>query len=320
MPLRVLIAHNSTGPANITIDGLGTRQIIRSDGSATSTNDLRAGGIAVLTDTGSAFQLENPLQGVASTSNTYLVNIPYCADTSSTANQIIAPYNPVLTAVTEGMFIAVKVKNLITGATTIAVNAIAPLPICRDDGTPLQAGDILALETILIEHHGTYYQMTGLVRSQVLLPPAPVLRGIIATQSGYGAQYFPTSVGGGTVLACYNVMKNNLKTSTFDGLTLTIGAGEDGVWALEGGIHLQQIGVDCNYASVFISVNGAGNVVAIQGTSSIVAGSGTELSCSCSAKLNVGDQVQCRVYQQAGVANYSQPDETSCLSGFLISK
>ena len=316
LPLKVLIANTNTGATVINVNQLGPRNVVRTDGSALHPSDLTAGMIASLVDTGSVMQLQNPVGAPATTSNTYQIDIPYCADTSTTVNQIVAPFSPAITTITEGKFIAVKVKNTNTGAVTIAVNALAPLPVCRDDGSPLQSGDILALETILIENHNTYYQCVGLVRSQVLLPPAPKLRGIIADASGFGAQYIPTSVA--TQLAYYGVRKNNLQTSTFDGFRLTVGAGEDGVWCVYGSVHQQQAG-GANYTEIFINNLTTGVQLAVESTGPITAGTGNSLSCSAHVLLNVGDVIAVEYYQQ-GAPVYTQPDTSMRFSAWLTSK
>lgn len=318
-PLRVLVAVTNTGAGVINVNALGTRAIKRGDGSDLHAGDLVAGMICTLVDTGSVFQLQNPMMGVASTSNSYYINIPYVADTG-VANAIVAPFSPAITAVTEGEFISVKVKVTNTAATTIQVNALAPVSICRDDGTNVQAGDLLANEQILLENHSTYWQVVGLVRSQVMLPPAPLLRGIIASASGYGAQYIPTSSA--TTIAYYNVEKNNLQTSTFDGFTLTIGAGENGVWDLYGSVHAGFCSTDSNYSEIIIFRNysqGGGVEIGVESAGYIQANTGNQLSANTMCYLNVGDQVQVKFYQQ-GAPLYTGPNDSTRFSAWLVSK
>jgi hypothetical protein len=315
LPLHVLIANTNTGATVLNLNQLGPRNVVRTDGSALHPNDLTAGMIANLIDTGSVLQLQNPVGAPATTSNTYVVDIPYCADVG-TVNAINAPYSPAITTITEGTFIAVKVKNTNTAAVTIAVNALAPLPVCRDDGSPMQPGDLLALETILLEHHGTYYQIIGLVGSQVLQPPAPTLRGIIADASGFGAQYIPTSQA--TQLAYYGVRKNNLKTSTFDGLRLTVGIGEDGVWDVYGSVH-QQPGAGANYTEIIMVNLTTGVQLAVESSANLPASTGNSMSATAHVQLNVGDVIACEYYQQ-GAPVYTQPDTSMRFSAWLVSK
>jgi len=317
-PLRVVIANTNTGATVINVNGLGPRAIKRTDGADLHPNDITAGMIANLADTGSVFQLQNAVGAPATTSNTFTVQIPYCADTSITANQIVAPYSPAITSITEGQFISVKVKNQSTGGVTIQVNALAALPIYRDDGQPLQSGDLLALETILLENHNTYYQIIGLCRSQVLQPPAPKLRGFIASQQGFAGTVIPTSAPGGVNISYPNIQKNNLQTSTFDGTRLVIGAGEDGIWAIYAAVHLAQIGRDCNFTSMSVEVNG--QIAAIESSGTIIAGTGNNLSTTAHLQLNVGDTVTGACYQQSGITNNSVPDNSTRFSAWLISK
>ena len=233
LPLRVLVAVTNTGATVINANGLGTRAIKRTDGSDLHPGDIVAGMIANIVDNGTFFQLQNPIAGTATTSNTYTIKIPYIADSSSTVNSIVALFAPAITAVTEGDFISVKIANTNTGPMTITVNSLAPLPIKRDDGADLQAGDCLALEQILLENHGTYWQHYGLTRSQVLPPSAPLKKLFV---TGYGQNIPNASL---TQLTCLTtIVQNTLGTSAWDGRQLTIGAGEDGLWAVSLGMQL----------------------------------------------------------------------------------
>jgi len=316
-PLRVLVAYDNSGATQINVNGLGLRDIKRSDGSALQAGDIKAGMIANLVDTGTVYQLQNPLIGTPSTANTYQTDIPYVADTSGVANTITAVYSPAITSITEGKFISVKVANKNTSGVTINVNALTGLPIYRDDGTALQAGDVLQNETILLENHSTYYQIIGLCRSQVLLPPAPKLRGFHAGATGGVPQAIPASVA--TAVLFVHTDDNAMQTSTFDGYNLTIGAGEAGVWDMYSCVHLGQIGVDCNFMSMSIFVNG--QEMATDSVGTIVAGTGSSPSVADRIRLQVGDVVQFKCYQQAngGALNYTVPDNRTSCSAYLIS-
>lgn len=59
--LKVLVLHDGTGAAaNITVNGLGTRNITRQDSSPLQKGDLIAGSVITLDDDGSEFQLAIP--------------------------------------------------------------------------------------------------------------------------------------------------------------------------------------------------------------------------------------------------------------------
>jgi hypothetical protein len=167
LPLRVVVANTNTGPTTINVNALGNRPVVRSNGAQLESGDIRAGQIALLVDDGTRFQVVNYLGAIGGITNTYTIHIPYAEDTSPTANAVVAAYTPVITSVTAGDVILVKVANRNTGAMTIAINALAAMPIRRNDGQNLQANDILAAECILIEYNTTYWQMLRLVRSQV---------------------------------------------------------------------------------------------------------------------------------------------------------
>jgi hypothetical protein len=167
-PLRVLVANTNTGACTINVSGLGVRAIRRPDGSNLVAGDIKGGGIASLVDDGAHYQLVNFLgaAGAGGTTNNVLIDIPYCADISTTVNLITAPYAPAITSLVEGKFLAVKVNNENSGGVTMNTNALPSYPVLRNDAQPLEAGDIIKNECVLLEFHGTYYQCVSLVRSQ----------------------------------------------------------------------------------------------------------------------------------------------------------
>jgi len=318
MPVRVLIAHDCTGPSDINIDSQGLRSIKRSDGSDTATGDMKAGMVANLIDTGTVMQLQNPLQGVASTSNTYTVDIPYVADSSATVNTVTALFSPAITTITEGKYIAVKFNNTNTGPVNIAVNALAPIPILRDDAQQLQSGDLLKNMTMLLENHSTYYQVVGLVRSQVLLAPAPKLRTFLASQFGMTGTVCPTSQW--TRLSFPNVFRNTM-LSTWDGTTLTINPAEAGFWLFSATAYLPKMPLDSELTGIAIMVNGTTGAYAKILSAGGFAPAGNVSAPSLSAPLfvNAGDQLGAELYQQCGSTIVTTPDYITQLSGMLLS-
>jgi hypothetical protein len=169
-PLRVLVANTNTGACTINVSGLGVRAIRRPDGSNLVAGDIKGGGIASLVDDGAHYQLVNFLgaAGAGGTTNNVLIDIPYTADISTTVNLITAPYAPAITSLVEGKFLAVKINNENTGGVTMNTNALPSYPVLRNDAQPLEAGDIIKNECVLLEFHGTYYQCVSLVRSQAV--------------------------------------------------------------------------------------------------------------------------------------------------------
>jgi hypothetical protein len=310
-PLRVLVAVTNTGATTVTVGGLGARALKRPDGSDLHAGDIVAGMVANLVDTGSVFQLQNAMMGVAGDTNVFSIGIPYTAD-SGTVNNILAVYSPAITTIAEGNYIAVKVAFTNTGPVTIKVNALTALPVKRQDGADLVAGDIFAAETILIEHHGTYYQCVSYVKSQ--LPVAPLLRGIRADKVGFASDYMPTSVG--VWMTFPHTVGNSMQTSVFDGTELTVGAGEAGLWSISGQWVMPQIGIDTNFMSTGISVNGTGQALESTNTSAGTAGSSI---CTSTLRLNVGDKVRIQGYQQSGQGIYAVNSVLQYLTAYLVS-
>jgi hypothetical protein len=293
-PLRVSVAATNTGATTINVNSLGARAVKRPDGSDLQAGDIVAGMIANLVDTGAMFQLQNALHGVAGTSNVFSVGIPYAGDTGA-VNAIVAIYSPAITSISEGTYIAVKVGHTNTGAVTMGVNALAPIPLNRQDGQPLKANDILLNETILIENHGTYYQMVTYVPSQ--FPAAPTLRGFRADKAGYPADVLATSVA--VNLNFQHVASNSMQTSIWDGTVLTVGAGEAGLWDITAKWSMPQIGIDTNYFSIGVYLNGS-TIEAFTATNTFAGTAGT-VEVNCVLKLNVGDKIQIEAYQQSGI-------------------
>jgi hypothetical protein len=160
LPLRVRV--NQTNTSGATIDaGCGRVYVRRPDGSNVLPNDLPAGGITDLVFDGTGFQMVNYLGGQAAGDiiNNYN-NIPYCVDTSTTANVIIAPFSPAITSIKAGDLFLVRVANTTTQATTLQVNALAARP-CKVMGSgDLLQGDITLGDIKLFTFDGTNFQVT----------------------------------------------------------------------------------------------------------------------------------------------------------------
>ena len=168
-PIRVLVANTNTAAVTINNSGLGVRAVRRPDGADLVAGDIRAGGVAYLIDDGTHYQLVNYLSAPAGPPTQITTKIPYCADSSVTVNLITAIYSPAITSLIEGDFMAVKMNNTNTGPVTMTANAMPNYPVYRNDGLPLVNRDLLKNEAILLEFHGTYYQIIGPVASQYRL-------------------------------------------------------------------------------------------------------------------------------------------------------
>src|SRR5262245_51643209 len=99
--LFVKAAHSCSGPGCvIAVDSLPLRAVKRADGSELQAADFVAGQIVCLVDDGTSFQMQNyrGTGGAGGGTATYVVNIPYCHDTSPGANQLVASFTPAITA------------------------------------------------------------------------------------------------------------------------------------------------------------------------------------------------------------------------------
>jgi hypothetical protein len=173
--LRVKCPVNNTGPSTLNVNALGARQIVRSNGAATSADDLQAGMVVALVDDGSRWQIIN-FQGFTSdvtNVNTYIVDIPYTVDTGTT-NHIVAPFAPAITSTPAGKLVLVKVLNANTGPVDIVVNAMPVRPVIRCSLIPLPPADIIPGQIIALVYDGTSWQMISVSAQQPKIMIAPM--------------------------------------------------------------------------------------------------------------------------------------------------
>lgn len=107
-------------------------------------------------------QLATALNSLSSFSN-YFVD-------SGSANAIAVTINsPLIVAYTAGLVLQIKVANTITGATTIAVNALGTQALLNGDGSAIVANQILAGQVITVCYDGTnfYIQSPNIPESVV---------------------------------------------------------------------------------------------------------------------------------------------------------
>jgi len=160
--LRVRI--HSTNTSSVTIDaGAGRVAIKRMDGSNVQPNDMPAGGLADLAYDGTAFQMLNFLGAGAGGDGGTIINnysnLPFCVDTSTTANIITAPFSPAITTVAAGDAVLVQVSNTVTGPTTIKINALTSQIVKAASGGDLLPGDINVGDVKLFVFDGTNWQI-----------------------------------------------------------------------------------------------------------------------------------------------------------------
>jgi hypothetical protein len=235
LPIRVQILHSNINDAthtSLTLDGgAGPAAVVRADGAMPATNEMIAGGIYEFVFAGAKWHVTNFLGGGGGSGGgaTYNVNIPYVRDTGTVANALRAIYTPAITAVTEGMFIAVKLKySLVTGPCTIAINALpTPYPIVHPDGSSPNVGDAVANQTLLLCYDGVNgFQIIAVIGQVIQARPS-----ILATVPYPGGQYLASWPTLNQINSMNVIIQNTLVTSTWDGSVLKIGAGEDGLWS-----------------------------------------------------------------------------------------
>lgn len=167
LELNVQVAHDCPGASRINVSGLGFVAVVRSNGSATQEDDYDAGSIVSLVFDGNAFEIKN-YRGhdtdITNVNNNYFKSIPFVLDTGA-VNAVVANFDPAITAPVKGDIIEVEIAYANTAAVTIAVNALAAVPMTRWDGTALQQNDVRAGENLLLSFEGTYWQLINPVPS-----------------------------------------------------------------------------------------------------------------------------------------------------------
>ena len=161
LPLRVRIANTNTG--STTIDaGAGRVPVKKPNGSELQPGDLPAFGLAELVYDGTVFQMIN-FTGAAPSGppQTFLYNIPYCVDASTTRNLVIANFSPAITSLSAGTIFMVKIANTSNGVTAnINVNGLGNKPIFAQGcnaNWPLLPGDMQVGDVLVFTYDGTRF-------------------------------------------------------------------------------------------------------------------------------------------------------------------
>lgn len=220
---------NDATHTTFTMDaGIGARSVVMPDGSQPADKTLKAGGVYLFIFDGTRWQVAGaPTGGGTGTGTTYMVNIPYVRDSGPSSNNIVAIYTPPVTAITEGLFIAVKLAYpLSTGVCNITVNTNPVKHIARPDGSSPVAGDAGANQILLLCFDGVNFQIVGVLG-------IPVSRAQLQAEVPYPyVQMIPPNVLT-QVSGLNTIITNTLQTSTWDGTVLTIGNGEAGLWHIK---------------------------------------------------------------------------------------
>ena len=150
LPIHVKIRSSNSGPATIDA-GAGRVPIRKPNGAELAANDLPAGGVAGLIYDGTVFQLMGGAAAATGGSQVFQINIPYCVDTSPTANTVIANFTPAIATYAAGLIFMVKIANTNNTFSNINVNGLGLKPIYAQGSHPnwpllpgdMQAGDVL---------------------------------------------------------------------------------------------------------------------------------------------------------------------------------
>jgi microcystin-dependent protein len=100
--------------------------------------------------------------------------VTFAQDTSGAANQINIALNPAPAALTNGMRVAVKVANSVTGATVMNTNGLGNVAVVTTSGAALTANAMVAngIYTLVYDANGNRWQLQGFTAASAtgLLP------------------------------------------------------------------------------------------------------------------------------------------------------
>ena len=292
MQVRLKIKTTNTGASTFNFNNLGAASILRGNMAALQANDLTAGAVVDLSWDGTEWQISNYLGIGSSPTNNFFstTGLPYCADSSSAANSIIAPFSPAITGaqMVAGLTISVKLANTTTGPTTITVNSNAAVNVKFPDLTPIGLNDLKAGMVLILEHDGTQFQVVSWHNAT---SPLKVLE--LGATTG---QTFINTFALQQITSLTAVTRNTLLTSTWSGSAFTCGTGEDGLWSFYAFVELN-VGTTANNI-VFVRTRAAG------GAQEFYWPCGTTVSQPSTTiliDLAVGDTVQ--LYMQTFASN-----------------
>jgi hypothetical protein len=165
LTLHVKVKNTCTGPSTIDA-GAGRAPIRKPTGAETSAGDLCAAGMVALVYDGTVFQMINFGGTTTGTGGgtISLTDMPYCLDTSTQRNLVIANFSPAITDLKAGTVFMVKIANTSNdtnnGACNINVNGLGNKPIfamgCNTDW-PMFPGDMQAGDVLVFAYDGTRF-------------------------------------------------------------------------------------------------------------------------------------------------------------------
>jgi hypothetical protein len=296
MQVRVKIGTTNTGASTLNLNGLGTAPILRGNLGALAANDLVVNSIVDLTFDGTNWQLANYIGlGSGSTTQNFTTGLPFAVDTG-TASALVAPFSPAILvgAYVAGLAVIVQAGHACPGGTvTLQPNALTAHGITNFDGSALITNDWISGELLFLIYNGSSWSLID-VRS----PNAPSR---ILESSGTGQTFGQNIIQNVT---CFTtVTRNTLGTSTWSGATLTVGAGEDGMWSLYAFAEISAPGLIGSGATPYFNIgfsrtrSGVTQFYWPEATG-LVSGSAAQAAFQLIVDLQIGDLV--KIFFQAG--------------------
>ena len=159
----------------------------------------------------------------ASVGQLFRGDVSYSVDTGSAANAYVATFSPAPSALVAGQqFRLDDIKFTNTGASTLAVNSITPVPIYGVAGNQLQGGELVAGYGAIFEVNKSATAVSLIQTTGGSLPVAPATKSNQATNLGQMQAYSPLfSNNAGTALTGTNTVTASI-TAPFGGVIMAV--------------------------------------------------------------------------------------------------
>lgn len=205
-----------------------------------------------------------------------------------------------------------------TTSPTLNPNGLGAKSLLRRGGGAPAAGDFAGWHRVFYD--GTAFRLSGLAASEVIAANpaasttrAPLLARVDATTTTSVA--LPTSVD--TLVNFQTLNGSSLRTSTWNGTRLTIGAGEGGLWDVQAAwaFFTPTTGI---FTACRVRKNGT-TVLGESGPPYVQAGGGAIIPAAARLPLVVGDYIEILANQQAGSSQFYYADPRARFSATLLS-
>lgn len=234
-------ANANTGASTANVFALGVKPIVTWQGTTLSGGELVATKpVSLMYSTGIISGGAWILLPWTSSATTPTIDY-YAVDTSSTPNVVTAAFSPAIPSMASivGKLIRIKIANINTGATTIALNGFTAVSIKSPSGNAMIAGEIVAGEIAVMVFDGTNMQLiesipaggvsAQVIKSSGIYTPTPGSKTALVFATGGGGGGGGSSINalgagggaGGTAISVVGLVS----VST---VSCTIGAGGTG--------------------------------------------------------------------------------------------